>query len=175
MSSVETNPLNEFSGCHSGIIKHLQLLADLPKHLDDVSKTQQEAQKIIDFFHQVVLEHHKEEEEELFEAVRAPLKAEPQQARLIQEQAQKLTQEHRHLEQLWSQLEPALKKLAKGKTTALDQGLIEQLTQSYFKHAEFEENEFLPLAAQVLDGNGLSALGLSLHMRHQDTQYHAYI
>ncbi len=38
----------------------------------------------------------------------------------------------------------------------------------YQSHAQFEEQEFLPLARQILgrDGNHLAALGLALHMRH---------
>ena len=80
-----------------------------------------------------------------------------------------LTQEHRDVESLWKQLEPALKKLAKGQDADLDGTAIEHLVTKYKAHAQFEEAEFLPLAETILgrNSNHMAALGLSLHLRHQ--------
>lgn len=170
------NPLNEFSGCHAGIIANFQQLAELPQHLHNADKTQETAQKLYDFFYKVVLKHHAEEEEELFDAIRSPAaKADPADIHNAIAQAASLTQEHRHLEHLWSQIEPAIKKLAKGKLANLDIDIVNELSTAYLAHAHFEENEFLPLAAKVLEGNGLAALGLSLHIRHHETLPYAYI
>lgn len=169
------NPLNEFSGCHAGIMVNFQSLAELPNHLHNAEKTQQTAQKLYEFFHKVVLVHHAEEEEELFDAVRNPVKADPVDIRNAIAQASALTQEHRHLESLWYQIEPAIKKLAKGKLANLDIDIVHELSSSYLAHAQFEENTFLPLAAKVLEGSGLAALGLSLHIRHHHSLPYAYI
>ena len=45
---------------------------------------------------------------------------------------------------------------------------IAELVNSYRVHAQFEEQEFLPLARQIFgrNGNHLAALGMALYMRH---------
>jgi hypothetical protein len=54
---------------------------------------------------------------------------------------------------------------------------IEQLVTRYRAHAELEETELLPLSQTILGRNAshLSALGLSLHMRHTPKKPTTYI
>jgi hypothetical protein len=61
-----------------------------------------------------------------------------------------------------------VKAAAKAKPGELDLVAVEELVQAFLAHANFEEQQFLPLAETILsrNGNHMAALGLSLHMRH---------
>ena len=179
-TGLEASPLNEFSGCHEGIIRNFQKLRTLPDLLADQAREQtgapqlkQLAKQLLEFFKLVVLEHHAEEEEELFTAVMESAE-EGEEMRLAQQSIQRLTAEHRELESMWRQLMPDMKRLSKGKTASLDTTLAVKLATQYLAHADYEEQVFLPLSARILDKNQMSALGLSLHMRHQEDESPAH-
>ncbi len=166
---LEKNPLNEFSGCHENIVANFQLLQSmlgLVQQQPGAPEIKPIARKLMDFFKEVVLEHHAEEEQELFVAVMdcAEKGVEASEAR---QSIKRLVAEHRELEAIWKQLSPAIKQLSKGKPADLDIQLAEALSTRYLAHAAYEEQHFLPLAAKILSKNEMSALGLSLHMRHQ--------
>lgn len=172
------SPLENFSGCHDGILKHIQQLAQLAGLVEqDTSNPQVKAlaKELEDFYHKVILNHHQEEEQELFIAVRTALHPDPIDLADAKLHIDRLTKEHRQIEAWWQEIEPALKKLAKGKAASLDKAIVEQIVTQYAAHALFEEAVFLPLSARLLDKNGLSALGLSLHIRHQEHLIPAYI
>ena len=161
-------PLTNFSHCHEGIVSHLDSFAELSALLEPAARARAIAQETVSFFRAAVFEHHSEEERELFPAVLSS--AQPGEERdKIANMVEWLTQEHRDVESLWKQLEPALKKVAKGQDAAIDGSAIAHLVTKYKAHAHFEEAEFLPLAETILgrNGNHMAALGLSLHMRHQ--------
>ncbi len=66
------NPLNDFSGCHEGIIENFHQLQELISLLDEMPDSvliQPLVKKILYFFDDVVLIHHAEEEHELFTIV----------------------------------------------------------------------------------------------------------
>lgn len=167
---LNVNPLNEFSGCHEYIVDNfrlLQTLLDLLEQQSDSREIRQMTLKLLAFFKDVVLEHHAEEEQELFVAVMecAEKGVEANEAR---QSIKRLVAEHRELEAMWKHLEPALKRISKGKTAELDVELAKELSVRYLAHAAYEEQYFLPLSARILSKNEMSALGLSLHMRHED-------
>ena len=171
------NPLNEFTGCHEGIVEDLKqlqrmlvLLNESPGHADirKIAKT------MIAFYREVMLLHHEEEEHELFTAVMDSAAGEDE-ASVARDQIKRLVAEHRELERMWEIIEPDLRLLAKGKDSHLDQAIAASLAQQYLEHADYEEQVFLPLAASMLSKNDLSALGLSLHMRHQEASAKYYI
>lgn len=174
----QASPLQSFSGCHDGILKHIEQLAQLASIVDqDKSNPQVKtlAADLESFYHKVILNHHQEEEQELFTAVRTALHPDPVDLADAKLHIDRLTNEHRQIEAWWRDIEPALKKLAKGKVASLDKAIVEQIVTHYAAHALFEEAVFLPLSARLLDKNGLSALGLSLHIRHQEHLIPAYI
>lgn len=178
MSAVANSPLVNFSGCHDGILKHLQQLAALPALVEsgkDPVAIQTSAKHLGSFYHAVIIEHHQEEEQELFTAVSTALHPDPHDLADAKEQITRLTQEHRQIEAAWRELEPELKRLAKGKPAQLDKAKVAALVEGYSRHALFEEAVFLPLSARLLDKNGMAALGLSLHIRQGDQFVPAYI
>ncbi len=160
-------PLTNFSRCHEGILSHLDNFGELPALLEPHARAHQIAKDTVLFFRAAVYEHHAEEERELFPAVLKS--ASPgEEHDTVRNMVDWLTQEHRDIEWLWFQIEPQLKKLAKGQEEKLDPASISQLVSRYKAHAKFEEEEFLPLSEAILgrDTNHMAALGLSMHMRH---------
>jgi hemerythrin-like domain-containing protein len=166
-SQTTDTPVANFSNCHVGILKRLQALDELPALLEPAARARAIAEQSLEFFREAIFEHHLEEERELFPAVIASAQPGEELTR-VKAMAQRLTTEHRAIEQLWKQLEKDLKQVAKGHDTHLDVSELHRLVSEYQGHASFEEAEFLPLAEEILgrNSNHMAALGMSLHMRH---------
>ncbi|MBE0547882.1 MAG: hemerythrin domain-containing protein [Rubrivivax sp.] len=169
-------PIQDFSNCHDGILKQLDRLGELPALMAPAARARQVAGDAIEFFREAIFEHHQDEERELFPAVLASA-AKGDERDLVQLMMRRLTQEHRELEATWKHLEPGLRRVAKGHAGDVKVAEIEQLVTRYRAHAEFEEKEFLPLSQLILgrNANHMSALGLSLHMRHTPLPVKGYI
>ena len=167
-TAVDTDaPLNNFSNCHSGILKRLNALDELPALLEPATRARQIAEQSLEFFREAIFEHHLEEERELFPAVIAS--AHPgEELERVKAMTKRLTEEHRMVEALWKRLEKGLKQVAKGQSTDLDISEVQRLVTEYTAHAHYEETDFLPLSETILgrNSNHMAALGLSLHMRH---------
>lgn len=175
--STEDTPLNKFSGCHDGIVTAFQQLLTMTRLLraDPLDKEASKiAKKVLKFFDEVVIVHHAEEEEELFTIV-MECAANDSEAKLAREYTKRLVEEHRELEDMWTSIEPDLKAVSHGKRADLDMEIADKLATRYLAHAAFEEQYYLPLSAKILSANEKSALGLALHMRHQDKATSGYI
>ena len=170
LEDAAENPLEEFSGCHDGIIRNFDRLRDLVALIDktpDSPDIREIATKLLKFFENVVYEHHAEEEQELFTAVMDCAGGDEESA-LAKDYIKRLVAEHRELESMWKRIEGDVWRLSRGKAASLDATLADKLAQQYLAHATFEEQTFLPLSARMLSKKNLAALGRSLHMRHQD-------
>ena len=169
MSAANTpaTPIQDFSTCHIGILKKLDRLGTLPELLDAASRARQTAQEALDFFREAIFEHHAEEERELFPAVLASA-TEGEERDTVKAIAQRLTSEHRYLEAHWKQLEPGLRRVARGQDAELQSSAVQHMVDQYSAHARYEESEYLPLAHAILSRNGkhMEALALALHLRH---------
>jgi hemerythrin-like domain-containing protein len=165
--SPENAPIQSFSDCHVGIVTHLEELARLPALLEPARQARQIAGETLEFFREVVYEHHAEEERELFPAVLASANKGDERDK-VQLIVDRLTREHREIEAAWSGLEPALKAVAKGGDADLNGAAVAALVTDYLGHARYEESVFLPLSQEILgrNSNHMAALGLSLHVRH---------
>lgn len=174
--AAKKEPLHDFSDCHSGILKKLDMLGELPALLDPASRAREIAVTALEFFREAIFEHHLDEERELFPAVLQSAEKGAEHDK-VQALAKRLTDEHRELETIWKRLESELKRVAKGQDSHLDPVEVERLVTRYRAHAEFEEKEFLPLSQAILGRNAhhMSALGLSLHMRHAPKKPATYI
>ncbi|NIC42186.1 hemerythrin domain-containing protein [Aquabacterium sp. A08] len=173
---VQDEPIQDFTQCHAGIVRKLDTLAELPALLAPAARAREIAEQAVDFFREAIFEHHLDEERELFPAVLASAEKGAEWTR-VQAMVQRLTDEHRALEQVWKRLEPGLKKLAKGQPADVDVAAIDQLVGQYQAHARYEEAEFLPLSQTILgrNANHMAALGMSLHMRHNRAPLNAYV
>lgn len=165
-TGVDTsNPLKTLYHSHDAIVPQIRELAALPELLAQAERARGIARATLALFDHAVLEHHAEEERDLFPA--AIRSAAPGLEReLVESMAQRLTAEHRTMEQAWKDLEPAVRAAAKGRSAPIDAARVAELVQAYTEHARFEEQEFLPLAQAILqrDANHLSALGVALHV-----------
>lgn len=160
-------PLAGFSQCHFGIVSQLQAFTELPALLAAAVQARNIASHTLSLFKYAVASHHADEETELFPAVlRSAAKGE--EADKVRALVKRLVAEHRKIESIWKDLEPAVKAITKNQPVELDLEAAEALVQAYLKHARLEEEEFLPLAETILgrNGNHMAALGLSLHLKH---------
>lgn len=161
------SPLEGFSKCHASILSQLQAFADLPALVAAADRAQTIAADTLVLFQDSVYGHHEDEETDLFPAVlrSAHQGEEFDRAQLMVE---RLAAEHRAMETLWKKLQPAVKAAARGKRCDLDVAAVEELVRAYVAHARFEEQQFLPLAREILvrNGNHMLALGVALHLRH---------
>jgi len=168
MSSSVPTPLNDFSNCHSGILSKLEVMDQLADWSEAANRARTGAKEVLEFFREVMFEHHREEEQDLFPAVEAAATPGHERTHLV-DMARALTQEHRELETLWRQLEPGLKRLAKGQDMDLPADLLAGMVKAYSAHARREEADYLPMAHAVLsrEGGRMDALALALHIRHR--------
>ncbi len=175
-NTADNAPIQDFSHCHAGIVKKLDMLGELPALLEPAARAREIAEKALEFFREAIFEHHLDEERELFPAVL--LSAEPgAEHDRVKAMVKRLTDEHRELEGVWKQLESGLKKVAKGQATDIEASNIQRLVTQYRAHAQYEEAEFLPLSQTILgrNANHMAALGLSLHMRHSVPSVAGYV
>lgn len=159
-------PIDDFSSCHVQILAHLQALGDLPALLAPAAQARRLASEALAYFGDAIREHHAEEERDLFPAALFSARKGVEHDQL-QGMVERLTREHRAVEQAWGQIEPQLRLIAKGQAADLALDALQRLLVDYQRHALFEESQFLPLCRTILGRNGdhMAALGMSLHLR----------
>ena len=160
--------LASFHDCHHDFVAQLHSALYLPELVAAAAKARAMADGLLRMFRQGVATHHAEEENELFPAVLAAAQPGPEldEARAMVDQ---LVGEHRDMEARWKQLEPAVERVARGESAALDEAMIQELVQHFFAHAHFEEEHILPVAQKILGrhGEAMAALGRAVHERHR--------
>ncbi len=163
----EPTPVQQFSNCHGGILNGLRGFSELPALQDAAVRARNLAAETLKLLDHAVTEHHSEEEDELFDAVTRSARPGPERDR-VKLLVDRLTAEHREIEDAWKRMRPQVQLVAAGKPAQLRAEAVQLLVESYEAHAQLEEREFLPLAAEILgrNGNHMAALGLALHMRH---------
>lgn len=173
--SVEATPVEGFSDAHRGILCSLRAFSALPQLTAAADRSRRVGTATLQLFEDAVLPHHADEEGELFPAVIRSA-ASPEERSRVEAMVDRLIAEHRSVETLWKTLKPAVKRAAAGIDAQLDAEAVAALVYAYNRHAAFEEQEFLPLASEILgrNGNHMAALGVSLHLRHAPQPF-AYI
>ena len=166
-STIE-KPLPGFSDCHAGILARLRAAAaDLPQLLQATARAKQLAHDLETMFEGGISSHHADEEQELFPCVLRSARPGVEQQK-VRSMVDRLVGEHRDIEALYRQVQPALHKAARGGEAELDAAVLRDLLGRYVLHARYEEQEFLPLAQEILgrSSSDMAALGISLHLRH---------
>lgn len=175
--SFADEAIASFSRSHVHIVENMNRLQVLPQQLAARgldAGVRATAAEVYRFFNDAVLEHHDEEERELFPSLKHSA-APGDEAGLVQSLVTRLEREHRELEALWDKLEPALRRLGRGKAAELDASGVEQLVSAYIAHARFEEAAVLPLADRILKSGDRAALALGLAMRRLPSRAYGYI
>lgn len=160
-------PLDGFSRCHEGILKGVASFGELAALMGASLRARTVAAGVLATFENAVLAHHGDEEGELFPAV-VRWAAKGEERERVEALVRKLTAEHRSIENAWREMRPAVEAAVHGKPAELDEAAVARLVAAYNVHAVFEEQQFLPLAQEILGRNSahLASLGLSLHLRH---------
>ena len=87
-------PIQDFSQCHIGIVKKLDLLAELPALLAPAARAREIAGTAVDFFREAIFEHHLDEERDLFPAVLSHAEK-GHESDTVKAMIKRLTDEHR--------------------------------------------------------------------------------
>lgn len=166
MDTEITSPIDDLASCHSGILTRLDTLSELPALRAAATRVQGIASESLDFFGEVILQHHLAEERELFPTVIQA--AEGSERETVKWIISRPIQEHSDIEQSWKRLAPGLKGLTKDQFDRFDDATLAVLVERYRDHANFEETEFLSLANRLLQQSegGLDDQAMSIHKRH---------
>lgn len=159
-------PLEMLNACHGRVLAQLDTLRRLVPHLaqngGDV-QAQQAAGAIMRYFDTAARHHHDDEEVDLLPALVAG--ATPQVLPEVQVVRERILSEHARMYALWAALRPQLNDIRAGAGCALDEALVAELDELYRAHIDFEEEELLPLARQILDESKLSPIGAAMTAR----------
>jgi hypothetical protein len=98
-TSIDKAPIENFSQCHSGIFKKLDMLGELPALLEPAARAREVADKALGFFREAIFEQHLDEERELFPVVTKSAQAGEEKDKVMA-MSKRLTEEHRELERL---------------------------------------------------------------------------
>lgn len=172
--------LDSFHDCHRGILDYLRqlhALAELVRQPGKERDVEELALAIWRFFREVIVAHHEEEEEELFPAMLKAWDQERVARDDIKSSIERLTREHRDVEQIWERIEPQIRKLSRGKLAILDVAAVNALCEQYEAHARFEEDHFLPLCEQLLGSQSVEMrkLARAIHARRPGTWVAGYV
>ncbi len=158
-----TNPLGLLKACHERILSHCDLLEKIMHYLDEkeVDKQLTEAtRKVHRYFSTAGKLHHMDEERDIFPRLVA---ASVTLADIINT----LKHDHTTIETLWDAMSPALDK---PQTISAQQLPTLTTASTKFcmlirKHIQLEEQELLPVAAQLISDHELALIGQSMKQR----------
>lgn len=159
-------PLDMLSGCHDRLRQRCQTLARLSDHVRQHGADEQArsaAQSIVRYFDGPALYHHADEEKDLFPAMLESVGG--SDAVCIKDLFEKLSAEHRSLENQWQRLRPLLLELNEGRLVELRQALVQTFIDDYAAHLQCEDTELLPLARRMLGPTSLAHIGNAMHKR----------
>lgn len=153
-------PLDMLRACHGRILKQLDTLIRLGKHLrengfDEAARVA--ARQVHHYFSTAGEHHHQDEEEDLFPL----LEGKTGFSALLS----RLRSDHEEMSRCWKRVEPLL--AAPDRITDLDafEKLGSELLDLYQKHIDIENNDLLPRAKNVLEATQLADLGASMARR----------
>jgi hemerythrin-like domain-containing protein len=155
------DPLGMLYACHRRMERQLASLGRLRRHLPEHhadTDARVAARAILRYFDMAAPNHHDDEEASLFPRLAA---AAPQIAR----STALLQREHRHLDAHWMKLRPLLAAIATGNGAFLPTKGVTEFCDAYLRHLQREEEDLLPVAAELLDAAALAAIGAEMAQR----------
>lgn len=157
-------PVELLMACHERVRHYAQLLPRLLEHVEAHGadeQARQAAANILRYFEVAAPLHHQDEDEDLF-----PLLSLRGGAELGQRIAA-ITAEHAELGALWAEVRQALQQLLGGDGLLLSRTVAETFARRYPAHAEIEDREIYPWAAQLLSAEELAELGRRMAERRR--------
>jgi pyridoxamine 5'-phosphate oxidase len=161
------DPLGMLLGCHRRIEKKLATLKGLCAHLARESVDAQAsaaAQAVLRYFQSAAPFHHDDEEKDLFPMLEKRIADDGERARFL-ELREKLVQEHREMERVWSRLRKPLEGIADGLPRALPETDVQSFLSIYARHIKAEEAMVEALVQRWLAPADLETLGRAMASR----------
>ncbi|HQR53960.1 MAG TPA: hemerythrin domain-containing protein [Burkholderiales bacterium] len=159
-------PIEMLRACHDRIAHQCTTLERLVPHLKrhGCDQTAREAAAgVLRYFTLAGPHHHADEERDLFPRLLDVATGEDaQRAALL---VTSMVADHREMERLWSEIEPALAAIARGAIDGLDGVLVGAFCTVYRNHMAIEENDVIALAERVLPPAALTEIGWSMSIR----------
>lgn len=140
------DPMALLRACHEKVVRFTTLAQRLQAHVHERGADEQAreaAQAVLRYFTLAAPLHHADEDENLFTALRA-LGHPPLTARIEALQA-----EHDALGERWAQVRPWLEAIATGELPGSAEPDVDGFATHYRAHAQAEENEVYPHAAEL--------------------------
>lgn len=157
------DPMALLRACHEKVVRFTTLAQRLQAHVRERGADEQAreaAQAVLRYFTLAAPLHHADEDENLFTALRA-LGHPPLTARIDALQA-----EHDTLGELWAEVRPWLEAIAAGGLPGGAEPDVDGFAARYRAHAQAEENEVYPHAAELPSAT-LRALADAMVARRQ--------
>jgi hemerythrin-like domain-containing protein len=157
-----SDPLGLLRACHGRIAAHCDTLERLLPHLaahGADAEAREAMARVYRYFSTAAAHHHEDEEQDLLPRLRGLA---PDLDRLMEE----LLAEHGQLARNWNELKPLLADPARAaaEQAALHQA-VARFVAGYRHHADKENRDLLPRAAQLLDAEALAAIGAAMARR----------
>lgn len=159
------DPLGLLAACHRRIERQLASLDRLRRHLPEHhadADARTAARAILRYFDAAAPHHHDDEEASLFPRLAAVA---PEIATITGS----LQREHRRMDAQWRRLRPLLAAVATGNGAFLPTKGVAAFSAAYTAHLQREEDDILPLAAELLDGETLREIGREMAQRRDVT------
>jgi hemerythrin-like domain-containing protein len=159
-------PIEMLRACHDRIERQCETLERLVPHLrtqgcDEAARGA--AAAVLRYFTLAGPNHHADEESDLFPRLLAAATGED--AQRAAHVVASMIADHREMERLWAEIEPALATVARGAIDRLDAVLVGAFCTIYRNHIAIEETDVLALAEHVLPAAVLAEVGLAMSIR----------
>lgn len=159
-------PVDMLSACHDRLRSRCGTLSRLPGHValhgaDEQARSA--AQSILRYFDGPALHHHADEEKDLFPALLESVAG--SDAACLRGLFDRLSAEHRRLENQWQRLRQPLLRISGGEKAELPAPDVQAFIEGYAGHLQCEDQELLPMARRMLDAASLAQIGNAMRER----------
>ncbi len=155
-----SDPLGLISACHQRIRDHASLLELIVVRFEKGeidADVREAAKKVHTYFNTAAKHHHQDEEKDIFPLlIRQSLK--------IADIIHKLKQDHQHHAELWSVIEPVLKRLPETLDDHFKQSVVEFCTLQK-EHVNIEDEDLFAMAKHILSSEQLKKIGKAMAER----------
>lgn len=166
MNAMDKPPFETLAGCDQRTLRHcasLERLVSPAGQSGAAAQAQTVAAEVLTFFDVTVPRHHADEEQDLFPALRESMAG--SDAVCLREMTERLVQEHRDLDKLWSDLQPAVLAIAQGRADALPARAVQEFVARCRAHVELESGDMLPTAQRLLSDEAVAAMAAAMAAR----------
>jgi hemerythrin-like domain-containing protein len=161
------DPVGMFLGCHRRIEKKLGTLRKLRAYISEKgidAEASVAAQGVLRYFDAAAAYHHEDEEIDLLPMLKKRV-ADATDRERLHEIRDRLIDEHKEMDRVWTRLRKPLEGIAEGLMRMLPETDVQAFVSLYERHIKSEESVIVPLAYRWLEGPDLAELGHAMAAR----------